>query len=296
MKNTQLFLLIILTISMCLSCRQNTAKDRMLNFVRGWEGKEIIYPSLPFFTIYGEDTLMNYVKTGAKYSIVSYIDSLGCFSCKLQAKEWKDFIKRIDSISNFNIPVNIFVHNGNREDIISILKKENFDIPICLDFQDSLRILNDFPDNIAFRTFLLDSRNKVIAIGNPIFNPKVKELYLKIIRGEEVGVENNTKVVKTKLDIDHISVSLGSFDWKEEQKTTFVIKNTGDRLLVIEGVNTSCGCTTVTYSKEPVQPGKEIVLEVSYKAEYPGHFNKTVTVYCNAETSPLVLQINGYAK
>ncbi|WP_373758627.1 DUF1573 domain-containing protein, partial [Bacteroides heparinolyticus] len=54
--------------------------------------------------------------------------------------------------------------------------------------------------------------------------------------------------------------------------------------------------TTVTYSKEPVQPGKEIVLEVSYKAEHPEHFNKTITVYCNAEISPLVLQINGDAK
>ncbi|WP_373726842.1 DUF1573 domain-containing protein, partial [Bacteroides heparinolyticus] len=36
--------------------------------------------------------------------------------------------------------------------------------------------------------------------------------------------------------------------------------------------------------------------EVSYKAEHPEHFNKTITVYCNAEISPLVLQINGDAK
>ncbi|WP_373834001.1 DUF1573 domain-containing protein, partial [Bacteroides heparinolyticus] len=83
---------------------------------------------------------------------------------------------------------------------------------------------------------------------------------------------------------------------KEEQKATFVLKNIGDKLLVIEGVSTSCGCTTVTYSKEPVQPGKEKVLEVSYKAEHPEHFNKTITVYCNVEISPLVLQINGDAK
>ena len=156
--------------------------------------------------------------------------------------------------------------------------------------------LNQFPKDMMFHTFLLDANNKILAIGNPVLNLKVKELYLKIIRGEKVGGENKTKVFKTKLDIDHTSVSLGSFNWKEEQKTAFVIKNTGDKLLVIEGVSTSCGCTTVAYSKEPVQSGKEIVLEVSYKAEHPEHFNKTITVYCNAETSPLVLQINGDAK
>ena len=32
-------------------------------------------------------------------------------------------------------------------------------------------------------------------------------------------------------------------------------------------------------------------LEVTYKAEHPEHFNKTITVYCNIESSPLVLKI-----
>ena len=32
-------------------------------------------------------------------------------------------------------------------------------------------------------------------------------------------------------------------------------------------------------------------LEVIYKAEHPEHFNKTITVYCNIESSPLVLKI-----
>ena len=38
--------------------------------------------------------------------------------------------------------------------------------------------------------------------------------------------------------------------------------------------------TTVAYSKEPALPGKEIALEVVYKAEHPEHFDKTITVYC----------------
>lgn len=165
-----------------------------------------------------------------------------------------------------------------------------------IDMNDSLNKLNHFPSEMAFQTFLLDENDKVLVIGNPIHTPKVKELYLKIIRGEQIGQENESKLITTKVGIDKTSVSLGSFDWQEEQKATFTLKNTGNKVLVIQDIVTSCGCTTVSYSKEPVQPGKEVTLEVAYKAEHPGYFDKTVTVYCNAESSPLKLRINGNAQ
>lgn len=50
------------------------------------------------------------------------------------------------------------------------------------------------------------------------------------------------------------------------------------------------------YSREPVQSGKTIDITVVYKAEYPEHFNKTITVYCNSPVSPLQLKIKGDAK
>ena len=111
-----------------------------------------------------------------------------------------------------------------------------------------------------------------------------------------MGQKDESKAIRTKVDIDKTSVSLGSFDWKKEQKATFVLKNTGGKPLVAEYVNTSCGCTSVDYSKEPVQPGKEMVLNVTYKAEHPEYFDKTITVYCNVETSPIVLRITGNAE
>ena len=156
--------------------------------------------------------------------------------------------------------------------------------------------LNHFPTEPAYQTFLLDEDDKVLAIGNPINNPKVKELYLKIIQGEKVAQEKETEVINTKVAIDKTSISLGRFDWQKEQKVTFTLKNTGNKPLVVQDINTSCGCTSVSYSKEPVQPGRELNLEVTYKAEHPEHFNKTLTVYCNTESSPLILKIMGDAE
>ena len=157
--------------------------------------------------------------------------------------------------------------------------------------------LNHFPSKgAAFHTFLLDKDNRVLAIGNPIHNPKVKELYLKIIQGEKVEKDKGTEVINTKVTIDKTSISLGRFNWQKEQKVTFTLKNTGNRPLAVQDVNTSCGCTSVSFSKEPVQPGGELKLEVTYTAEHPEHFNKTITVYCNMESSPLVLKIMGDAE
>ena len=156
--------------------------------------------------------------------------------------------------------------------------------------------LNHFPADMAFQTFLLDNDNRVVAMGNPIHNLKVRELYLKIIQGREVKSDDEDNVVQTIVDVDKVSTSMGNFDWQKEQKATFTIKNIGDKPLAIEGVDTSCGCISVEYSKEPVRPGMDLKIFVIYKADYPEHFSKTVTVHCNSESSPIILKISGDAK
>lgn len=71
--------------------------------------------------------------------------------------------------------------------------------------------------------------------------------------------------------------------------------NTGNQVLVIQDVTTSCGCTKVEYSKKPVRPGASLELKVIYEAEQAEHFNKAITVYCNAVNSPLRLTVKGNA-
>ena len=165
-----------------------------------------------------------------------------------------------------------------------------------MDENDSFNKLNHFPSDMTFQTFLLNWNNKVLAIGNPIHNPKIRELYIRIIRGESIEIENESKDIKTEVATDKVAISLGAFDWRKEQKAIFTLKNIGDKLLIIQDVSTSCGCTSVNYPKEPIQPHGEIGLEVVYKADHPEHFSKTITVYCNAESSPVKLSISGNAE
>ncbi|MES2703113.1 MAG: DUF1573 domain-containing protein [Bacteroidota bacterium] len=64
---------------------------------------------------------------------------------------------------------------------------------------------------------------------------------------------------------------------------TFEFTNTGTEPLIIMNVTPSCGCTDVTWPKEPVYPGKKGTIHLGLKTvEQHGVFNKEVYIQSNA--------------
>ncbi|WP_289112933.1 DUF1573 domain-containing protein [uncultured Bacteroides sp.] len=278
------FLFVLFVFSSC----QHQNDRKILELLKKWEGREILFPDL--------DVIDSVVKdVNWDYKIVTYIDSAECFSCKLNLRDWMGMKQQVDSVDK-KVAFLFFLQTRRTEDLDYKMKWDAFNLPIVFDVQNLFCQLNHFPEDEKFRTFLLDKDNKVLAIGNPIHNPKVKELYLKIIQGEKIGSINESNVLNTMVDIDKTAASLGDFAWQEERKATFTLKNMGNKPLFISDVTTSCGCTSVDYSKEPVNPSDSLRLHVIYKADHPGHFSKTITVYCNADASPIRLKISGNAK
>ena len=84
---------------------------------------------------------------------------------------------------------------------------------------------------------------------------------------------------------------------KEEagkQEAVFNFTNTGDSVLVLTRVQSSCGCTAADYTKSPVPPGgKGFVKAVFDPKGYSSRFAKSVTVYSNAKPAVTVLVIEG---
>lgn len=75
---------------------------------------------------------------------------------------------------------------------------------------------------------------------------------------------------------------------------TFVVKNTGTAPLLITRVIAACGCTTPQYSQEPIAPGKEGKITVTFNpAGRPGQFVKTVAIYSNGLDGSFTLRIRG---
>ena len=287
LNRSLIFILIIVLFSSCVE----SEKERVTRLVKEWDGKQILFPQNQVFTIQGRDTV-NFYFQNFEYKIITYVDSLGCTNCKLQLERWKTFMQEVDSIKNVSVPFVFVFHPKNVKELRNILRGHAFDYPVFFDEKDDFNALNRFPDDMMFQTFLLDKDNKVQVIGNPVLNPQVKELYI----GKVTGKGKQPDAFATKMTVDRTDYDFGTFPMSERQECVFRITNTGSSLLMVQDVVTSCGCTKVEYDKHPVPPGRSMDLKVIYEAEESGHFTKVVTVYSNAETTPVRLRITGNVK
>lgn len=100
---------------------------------------------------------------------------------------------------------------------------------------------------------------------------------------------------KPEMDFKRTEHNFGTI--KEEigsVSTQFEFTNTGKSPLIIQRVSASCGCTTPSYTKEPVLPGKKGTISATYSTvRRPGTFNKTIRVYTNVPDTVYVLTIKG---
>lgn len=75
---------------------------------------------------------------------------------------------------------------------------------------------------------------------------------------------------------------------------SFTLKNISDKPVVIYNVVSTCGCTDVTWTKEPIRPGKEGTVSVTYSNdEGPYPFDKTITMYVSDINKPVLLKVRG---
>ncbi|MCI1785022.1 MAG: DUF1573 domain-containing protein [Bacteroidales bacterium] len=75
---------------------------------------------------------------------------------------------------------------------------------------------------------------------------------------------------------------------------TFNAKNIGKKAIAIYNVVSSCGCTGVKWTREPILPGKTGKITATYSNDegaFP--FDKTLTVYVSNVKRPIVLRLRG---
>jgi hypothetical protein len=165
----------------------------------------------------------------------------------LQLLKWKELITEFDSLTHNNTAFLFYFHPKDKKEITYILKRDDFEYPVCIDDADNINKLNQFPNEMMFQTFLLNKENNVIAVGNPVNSSRVKEFYLKLVLGK--AYTDKAILPQTKVSIDEEIIDLGAFDWQKRQQATFTLHNEGNQLLVINGVTASCGCVSTEYDK-----------------------------------------------
>ena len=100
----------------------------------------------------------------------------------------------------------------------------------------------------------------------------------------EMSIEFN----KTIHDFGYIDVNSGPKSY------AFYFKNISKQMVIIQTVISSCGCTTPEWTKEPIKPGENGKIDVTFlndQGAYP--FDKSLTVYVTGSSRPIVLRIKG---
>lgn len=91
------------------------------------------------------------------------------------------------------------------------------------------------------------------------------------------------KAVKSATFLPSDSIhDFGLISGKRKVSHTFVFTNKGESPVVIDTVKSHCGCTTSSFTREPVMPGGKGSVVVTYDpTDHYGGFRKTATLVLN---------------
>lgn len=113
--------------------------------------------------------------------------------------------------------------------------------------------------------------------------------------GDSTAYETSSNTAGTgKITFESDVFDFGTIKEGEVVEHTFKFKNEGKEPVILAQVTASCGCTTPSYTVDPILPGKEGDIKVSFNsAGQPGVQQKIVTVSSNAENAVTTVQLKG---
>ncbi len=112
------------------------------------------------------------------------------------------------------------------------------------------------------------------------------------------NAQNSDEVIKPnpkapQIKFDKLTHDYGTIQQGGNGDCEFKFKNVGKEPLILSNVVASCGCTTPSWPKEPIMPGKSSVIKVHYDTQRLGTISKTITVMSNASNDNVKLSIAG---
>ncbi|MEP7317111.1 MAG: DUF1573 domain-containing protein [Panacibacter sp.] len=128
-----------------------------------------------------------------------------------------------------------------------------------------------------FRAFLIC--NIILLSCNDNKNPYENTLGIEPSVIAQMDTLNYTEIIW-----QDTLINIGTIKTTDTARIQFKFKNIGSKPLFVITVAPACGCTVADYSKEPVFPGKEGVINAMYKWNGQiGALKKTITVRTNTK-------------
>lgn len=111
----------------------------------------------------------------------------------------------------------------------------------------------------------------------------------------QTRTESGKTIVDSSVELDRVVYDFGDVMLSDGPlKCGFNVKNISDKPMAIYNVVSSCGCTGVKWTREPIAAGGSGKIEAVYSNDegaYP--FDKTLTVYFSSVKKPVILHLRG---
>jgi len=97
------------------------------------------------------------------------------------------------------------------------------------------------------------------------------------------------------IEFDALTFNFGKVDQGQDVSHAFKFRNTGDSELIIEKVQSSCGCTAALASSKNIGPGEEGEIRATFKTKgYQGRSTKAIRVQTNdPNVANITLRLTG---
>ncbi len=167
-----------------LSCGNSRDKNNSyIDTVANLSGKRIVFPeSLRLVSKLNKHNNTDSNIIAPNYKIIAYYGKGGCTSCRIKLKKWAQYIESLYPDNDTIVTRLIIIIPSEEERKIKYLAKcDNFNYDIMVDTDDKFRNTNNISSNTHLNSYLLNNNDEIIAVGNPINNKKIGNLYRKLI-------------------------------------------------------------------------------------------------------------------
>lgn len=127
----------------------------------------------------GKDT--TYVSSPT-IKLIVYVDSTSCTNCLLN--HIQDYNEVYDSLKNYSGSLVIVINPGKemKSEVLSRIKNEKFPFWFIVDEENQFLKNNEsIPTNKILQTFLVDSKNRITLVGDPVRNKTIMNLLITFL-------------------------------------------------------------------------------------------------------------------
>ena len=176
-----IFRIVLLSAILCVSvsCNNRNVRKEVVRMINS----EITIPHLYDAIFNGKDTVMH-ISEDAYFRMIILFDSTFCAYCHFPEMEvWNELILYSTATISKFVPIFIFCPGQGKVSALKLtLKQSHFKWPLFIDENDEFLKRNTvIPQDSRYHTFLLNSENRIVLVGNPVGNDALWALYKKVI-------------------------------------------------------------------------------------------------------------------